>query len=195
MWYYLRGYDLPDIETEKSTIGHSHVLPPELRPPAEAYHVAKRLMLKAVARLRRFEHCAERIVLSVRLEQGGRFAIEGRVLSSDDSFVFSNILDAMWHDLSADFKNQRIKKISITLLNLIPKKDRTQQGDLFLPLITDVQQQKINRNEKISAVMDSLNQKFGRDTVQLGLTPKQGRTFTGTKVAFTRIPDVEEFFE
>jgi DNA polymerase-4 len=27
MWYYLRGYDLPDEETNRSTVGHSHVLP------------------------------------------------------------------------------------------------------------------------------------------------------------------------
>jgi len=31
-----------------------------------------------------------------------------------------------------------------------------------------------------------LNQKFGKDTVLLGMTPQQGQAFTDTKIAFTR---------
>ena len=46
-----------------------------------------------------------------------------------------------------------------------------------------------------SQVMDKLNQKFGKDTVLLGMTPQQGKAFTGTKIAFTRIHDMEEFLE
>jgi DNA polymerase-4 len=41
--------------------------------------------------------------------------------------------------------------------------------------------------------MDGLNQKFGRDTVLLGQAPKQVAQYTGTKIAFTRIPTKEEF--
>ena len=51
------------------------------------------------------------------------------------------------------------------------------------------------RSEKISQAMDQLNQKFGKDTILLGMTPHQGKSFTGTKIAFTRIPDMEEFLE
>lgn len=43
--------------------------------------------------------------------------------------------------------------------------------------------------------MDALNRKFGKDTVLLGITAEQGKAFTGTKIAFTRIPDTEEFVE
>jgi DNA polymerase-4 len=55
MWYYLRGYDLPDEATSRSSVGHSHVLSPDMRPPAQAYQIARRLTMKAVARLRRME--------------------------------------------------------------------------------------------------------------------------------------------
>ena len=47
----------------------------------------------------------------------------------------------------------------------------------------------------MSKALDMLNQKYGRDTVALGMLPAQGRSFSGTKIAFTRIPDVEEFLE
>jgi DNA polymerase-4 len=43
--------------------------------------------------------------------------------------------------------------------------------------------------------MDEINHRFGRDTVLIGMTPSQGQSFSGSKIAFTRIPDVEEFSE
>lgn len=43
--------------------------------------------------------------------------------------------------------------------------------------------------------MDALNHKSGRDTVLLGMTSNQDKSATGTKIAFTRIPDMEEFLE
>jgi DNA polymerase-4 len=47
----------------------------------------------------------------------------------------------------------------------------------------------------MSRALDKINHRFGRDSVLVGMLPAQGRSFSGTKVAFTRIPDVEEFFE
>ena len=76
MWYYLRGFDLPDEETHRSTVGHSHVLAPDMRQPHQAYQIARRLTMKAVARLRRMEYCAEKFSLSVRIENGPRLGLE-----------------------------------------------------------------------------------------------------------------------
>ena len=58
MWYLLRGHDLPEMETKRRSIGHSHVLGPALRPPTQAINVARRLTMKAAARLRR-RHTAQ----------------------------------------------------------------------------------------------------------------------------------------
>jgi DNA polymerase-4 len=49
--------------------------------------------------------------------------------------------------------------------------------------------------EKMSRALDQINHRFGRDSVLLGMLPTQGRSFSGTKIAFTRIPDAEEFLE
>jgi DNA polymerase-4 len=51
------------------------------------------------------------------------------------------------------------------------------------------------RREHLSRVLDTINQKNGRDAVVIGFTPDTVRTFSGTKIAFTRIPDREEFKE
>ena len=51
--WLLRGADLPERETQRRTIGHSHVLGPDTRAPERARLVARRLCLKAATRLRR----------------------------------------------------------------------------------------------------------------------------------------------
>ena len=86
----------------------------------------------------------------------------------------------------------RIKKISVTLYHLQIAGSR--QGDLFDPLSPDAAAARA-KAERMSKALDMLNQKYGRDTVALGMLPAQGRSFSGTKIAFTRIPDVEEFLE
>lgn len=192
MWYYLRGYDLADEETHRSTVGHSHVLAPDMRPPHQAYQIARRLTMKAAARLRRMEYCAGKFSVSFRVENGPRLGLEAPCQPSQDSFVFLTLLEEMWLELVREAKNARIKKVNVVLHGLVPEKDLHIQGDLFAPAIAP---QKRIKNEKISKVMDQLNQKFGKDTVLLGMTPNQGKSFTGTKIAFTRIPDMEEFLE
>jgi DNA polymerase IV len=47
VWYLLRGMELPEAVTARRSIGHSHVLAPELRDPMKAKDVARRLTLKA----------------------------------------------------------------------------------------------------------------------------------------------------
>ncbi len=57
-WYALHGTDPPEIETERHSISHSHVLAPALRNVDAAYLVARRLLARAASRLRRAEHKA-----------------------------------------------------------------------------------------------------------------------------------------
>jgi DNA polymerase IV len=43
--------------------------------------------------------------------------------------------------------------------------------------------------------MDEINHRFGRDSVLIGMTPSKGRSFSGSKIAFACIPDIDEFLE
>jgi DNA polymerase IV len=202
MWYLLRGIELPEEKSARKSIGHSHVLAPELRPPATARLVARRLLIKAASRLRRLDFLARRLSLSVRVENGPRLDAETSCEAfSNDSFTFLEMLDRLWHNLPRDTRQRRIKKVSVTLSELEPSGTAGAQGDLFTPSPDSgvgnlPPRTKKEKHEKISAAMDALNRKFGRDTIALGTlpVPKQGCD-TGTKVAFTRIPDLEEFSE
>jgi DNA polymerase-4 len=193
MWYYLRGFDLPDEETNRSTIGHSHVLAPEMRPSEQAYTIARRLTMKAAARLRRMEYHAEKFSLSARIEGGPRLGLEASCLPAQDSFIFLKLLEDLWRALLQETGKKRIKKVSVLIHGLIPDKDLNVQADLFTVAGPAAVAKK--KNEKISKTIDQLNHKFGRNTILLGMTGTQEKAATGTKIAFTRIPDMAEFLE
>lgn len=191
MWYFLRGVEIADEATNRSTVGHSHVLAPELREPLKARDIARRLLLKAASRLRRLGYYAAELSLSIRLEKGGRLSCSAKCYRAQDSITFLHLLDQMWGQLIHESKGARIKKISLSLHDLVAA--QTLSAELFDLEGVSVGQR--SKWERLSRVLDKLNHRYGRDTVSLGMLPAQGRSFSGTKVAFTRIPDVEEFLE
>jgi len=85
--------------------------------------------------------------------------------------------------------------VNIVLHGLVEAKNLRVQPDLFDSLKPPVENKQRVKNEKISVAMDELNRKFGRDTVLLGMTAAKASASTGSKIAFTRIPDMEEFME
>jgi DNA polymerase-4 len=190
MWHLLRGENLAEEETHRRSVGHSHVMAPELREPESARFVARRLMLKAASRLRRMEYYASAISLSMRLENSNKLEGGLRCYRAQDSMAFLQLLDKLWDTLVLERQGSRIKKVSVTLHELTPAK--ALQPELF-DALSDVDLAAKARAEKLCQAMDKINQKYGRDSVLLGMLPSQGRSFSGTKIAFTRIPESEEF--
>jgi DNA polymerase-4 len=193
MHYLLRGIDLPDEETTRSSIGHSHVMAPELRDPAKARYVARRLALKAASRLRRMGYYASGFHLSVRTENGPRYESFERCYRAQDSMTFLHLLDTAWENVLREARGVRIRKASVVLSGLVPASVE-QQPELFTP-VPEEEMQRRRKDERMSAALDKINHRFGRDSVLVGMLPSQGKTFSGTKIAFTRIPDMEEFME
>ena len=192
MWYYLRGLEVEELEPVKSSIGHSHVMAPENRVPEKARYVARRLTMKAASRLRRMEYVASVMTLSVRLENGGYYNADAQCWKANDSLTFLNLLEQMWAPMMKQSGGARIKKVSVTLQRLNAVSEL--QPQLFSVLPEQALKARA-KAERMSRALDALNHRYGRDTVLLGMMPDQGRSFSGTKIAFTRIPDVEEFLE
>lgn len=192
MWYFLRGIHLPDEVTHRSTVGHSHVLAPQLREPAQARMVARRLLLKAASRLRRMEYYAGAVSLAIRTEQSSRYEAHATCYRAQDSLTFLHLFDSMWEETTRASRGGRIKKVSVTLHHLTAA--ASLQPELFSALPDDALALRA-KAERMSRALDTLNHKYGRDTVSLGMLPAQGKRFSGTKIAFTRIPDMEEFLE
>lgn len=192
MWYLLRGVEFPEEKTTRRSIGHSHVLAPELRAPEKAQYVARRLTLKATSRMRRMGYYASALSLSIRVEHGPRLSAEMRCYRAQDSISFINLMNTLWAGFMREAHGAAIKKVSVTLHHLIPASDL--QAELF-EVLPDIDLLKRQKADKISQALDKINHRFGRDSVLLGMLPSQGKSFSGTKIAFTRIPDMDEFLE
>jgi DNA polymerase IV len=191
-WYLLRGMELPDEITVRRSIGHSHVLAPELRDQAKAKDVARRLTLKAASRLRRMEYYAATMSFAARLENDTRVHAEERVYRAQDNRTFLDLLNRLWTRALKPSPGTRIKKVSITLSDLVASTNL--QAELF-GSTTEADLAVRGKAEKLSRAMDEINHRFGRDSVLIGMTPAQGKSFSGSKIAFTRIPDLDEFLE
>lgn len=185
-WYALHGIDPPEVATERRSVGHSHVLAPALRAPSEAYRVARHLLTKAASRLRRLERQAGALDLSLRWTSGERSFAEARFAATADSFALLRAVDDLWRQTAGN-RTDTIKKVSITLHHL---QTISREPDLFDTAagVADT------RNTRLSSVVDALNQRFGRDTVRIGPSPSVP-SYTGAKIAFTRIPDRQEFLD
>jgi len=191
-WYMLRGIEITDIKTTRKTIGHSHVLEPKWRPQKLAEQVMHRLLLKAASRLRRMKYYSSKLSLSLRTEEGTKLGGYKKFYRTCNNKKLLEEAIKIWNDLNQQKKIRKIKKINITLYSLQKKSDI--QPELF---------DKINQNnifytkrfENLSNVMDIINSKFGRDSITQGSLPKNIKSFSGTRIAFTRIPEKQEFHE
>jgi len=191
-WDNLHGYEIPDQATHTGMIGHSRVLDPELRRPAEARLIARRLTVKAASRLRRQEFFATSFHLGVRTADGHKWAAENRMAAAQDNFTFLGTLDGLWADMLAGLNPVRLRKVSVVLHGLRRRGDIT--PDLF-DLAAREQVERRLKNEKLSGLLDRINEKYGAETVRIGMTPQTQAGHVGTKIAFSRIPDRAEFHE
>ena len=151
-----------------------------------------RLLLKAASRLRRMDYYSSRLSLSIRTEKGIRLEGKSIFYRACDNKKLLEESKIVWNNLIKNKKIIRVKKISITLYKL--EKSNELQPNLFERLDRKVILN-TNRFEKISQTMDNINSRFGRDSVILGQLPKKIKSFSGTRIAFTRIPDKQEFNE
>ena len=168
-------------------------LGPALRPPHQAINVARRLTMKAAARLRRMGYTATAFGFSARLEDGRKLRAESHCHAAQDSPAFLSILLNIWSNIIPHGPGIAVKKISVALWGLEP--ENSAQLLLFDDREAEARPERPMRSMQISRALDRLNRRFGRDTVLIGMMPSAGKGFSGSKIAFTRIPDREEFLE
>lgn len=201
-WYWLQGYDFPHQDTHRSMIGHSRVLDPDMRSAEKARLMARRLLTKATHRLRRQNLYAGKISLGVTVigdhyKDTLKWRSERSLSPACDPFSFLEQLDVLWQEMRLYFahvhgmRNPRFKKVSTLLLSLCEEQDITE--DLFDTGVAQ-QKQKLEKQEKLAQALDALQNKYQKETVTLGVPPKTLAGYVGTKIAFSRVPDQEEFW-
>lgn len=172
-WHWLRGDDIVEPPTHRGTVGHSHVLPPELRTEAGAYAVAQKLVHKAVARLRKMHYWAGGLAVLIKFSDDGDWAEKTGMVECQDTLTMLEALQCLWKQ----HPSGKPLAVGVTLFDLVPEHLHT------LSLFED------KKRTQLAKAMDSINARFGTDTVYFGGIHAV-RNAAPTRIAFTNIPDL-----
>ncbi len=168
-WYWLRGYEIPVPDRKRTTLGHSHVLPPEFRNSEGAKQVLIRLLTKASARLRSENLWCKGMSIYIK---GNKRSWKEKInlhISQDLNYFMSVFLD-IWNPKL--FQNPIL--VSITFFNLYKPEQITL--DLF---------DHYNKSVSLSHALDSVNKKFGKNKVFLA-SMNDAKETAQEKIAFQK---------
>lgn len=198
LWYLLHGFDLPEKPTQSRTIRHSHVLSPRKRGCEPVRLTARRLALKAASRLRRKGYVSRLLVLHARFEDDKSvWRTSLKLPSTQDSFAILAALDTVFPRLREAGRSRpggfQIRMIGVTLAEIAALNG--EQDSLFALLDPDDPLARETRTLSLSKAMDRINEKFGRHAVSVGPMDGSRTDRVGTRIAFGRIPDLDEFHE
>lgn len=153
-WWLLRGEDLPDLPTKRRTVGHSHVLPPELRTDVGAWGVLIKLIHKAAARLRRMNYWANRIELSVSHLDAPPWGQVVNLPGCQDTLTMIRAARQLWAQRP---EQDKPLKVAFTLTGLVPAHSAT-------PSLFDNDRRLID----LCHIMDRVNRAFGPNSLFFG---------------------------
>ncbi len=191
-WNMLHGNDTIEIPTKTSTVGHSHVLHPSMRKPELAKYILSRLVLKAASRLRRKEYFCKKIKIYIKTCNGEYIEEKEKFSKLNDSISLLEKSNFIWQKILISNKIKKIKQISVILYNL----ESLENSQInFIEYLNSDFITTLKKRSNLSNTIDVINSRFGRDSITIGSLPNVMSQFSGTKVAFTRIPDIKEFYE
>jgi len=176
MYDRLRGEDVVLPPTKRSSLGHSHVLPPRLRHDAGAFAVLSKLTQKAALRLRAEGYLAGRMGLRVDYRKHGEWGLDTRFAPIQDTLACLRLLAALWAERP---RRREPIKVAMVFGDLIPR-------DLVsLPLFPDG-----SRNPGLDSALDRVRLKYGPEALYFGgafLASEQAPM----RISFTHIPDLK----
>ena len=157
----LQGENIPLGTTKRGGYGQSKVLAPKYRYPVQAALVGRWLVERATERMRRDQFCARRFTLHAQFMQSGGWSQSRTLMHTQDTRAFLGVYETLWRDMMK-LRPRSISSISVHLSDIIPLSERS--GELFLPL----EPAKQSRNEKLAAVVDRINHRYGKRVVKYG---------------------------
>ena len=173
----LRGRDIYEIERPRSTLGHSHVLPPQLRTPKGALSVLHRLLQKACMRLRNYELHASAVRISIKFLEEDGWSAESTCSATDDTLQLTQALNLLWQRFPDDAPPPY--KVGITLGKLTER--HTQTRTLF-------PRPERKSQHSLDKALDLLNMRYGKNAVYFG-GAHNALNNAPMRIAFNHIPD------
>jgi len=175
----LRGLEPYYEHNKRSSLGHSHVLPPEHRNIDGAKAVLHKLLQKATMRLRSYGLLTTHISIKIKFQDKTSYKQESKVSANDNVLTLTSALEELLKPLTY-LSHNTPTAVSIQLSGL------HNQSESSLDLFS---QKTVEHSGKLNKALDQLNLKYGKNTIYLGGAHK-ALTDAPMRIAFQHIPDL-----
>ena len=178
----LRGEEPVTRANDRASIGHSHVMPPQLRTQDGVYAVQQRLLQKAAMRLRSYALIAGSMHVFVKYEDGSSWHDDIRLDPTSDTL-----------QLLAAFKLLRARQpitYAAPMATGISLGSLTDQMQQSRSLFDEPGKGSRTSHDKLNAVIDAVNLRYGRNSLYFAGS-HQAQTAAPMRIAFGHIPDLE----
>lgn len=174
----LRGEELPEPSSQRDSVSHSHVLPPELRTPQAALSVLHRLLQKAAMRLRSYGCIAGAMRVKIKFRSRNSWENQALFEPTSDTLRLLEVMESLWQEFP-QIAGIRPLAAAIVLSRLEEQGRQTRAlFDAGRP------------HGRLNAIIDSINLRYGKHTLYFGgaHTALQSAPM---RIAFGHIPDLE----
>ena len=190
-WAQLHGYAVARPETERRMFGHGRVLTSGWRTLDPAFEIARLLVQKATRRMRREKFRAGRISLSLRTRNGRDCAWETSFTPARDDRTFLKAVSGFYRKArDSGLDRLEFTRLSVFLHGLVREEDHV--SDLFEAPCQSLRQS-ASGSGRLSDLVDRLNETHHRTVIGFGLNREPPGGYAGAKIAFGRVPDLNDF--
>lgn len=192
-WMQLRGHEMPERATKRSSIGHSHVLDPALRTFDGARAVLFKLLAKAAMRMRDKRGGGPFLAggMAIRIRFVGmehRFERDLRFAPIDDTPTLLRLLagelaslEAAWRHGRWNAKRNPPLSVAVSLFDIEPC---GQVSEELMP--------SRRRDRQMTEALDRINRKYGNNALYFGAMKKAiERDAAPMRIPFQSIPERE----
>lgn len=186
-WLQLRGFELPRRETQRASVGHSHVLGPELRDVDGMRSVLFKLLAKAAMRMRGEKLRAGGMAIRIRfVGKDDRYEKDLRFAPLDDTPALLRILAETLMPLERAAAigrwNQKRHPPLAVAVTLVGLSECTGAGGELMD--------ERRRTQAASRLLDEVNRKYGNGALYLGSMAKAVESGAAPmRIPFQTIPD------
>ncbi len=184
MYEKLRGLEPHYVKNARSSLGHSHVMPPEQRNFSGVKAVLHRLLQKACMRMRSYDLLTSKISVKVKFrgthfERVPSWGLESAISPTDNTLSLINALETF---LQFYPQTQDIPyAVGVSFSGLVTAEEVAR--DLF-------QIEPLENEKKLNKAIDKLNLKYGKHTIYFG-GAHDALKDAPMRIAFNHIPDLE----
>jgi len=178
MYDKLRGLEPYYVKNARSSLGHSHVMPPEQRNEAGARAVLHRLLQKACMRMRSYDLLATRISVKVKFRNLPSWQMESAISATDNTLRLIEALEMFLQH----YPQGKLEPyaVGVSFSGLVTAEEVAR--DLF-------QVEPLENEKKLNKTIDQLNLKFGKNTIYFG-GAHEALKDAPMRIAFNHIPDL-----